>query len=158
MYLKCQESSKKIAEIEVVINSLENERGSIIEGFTKRGDQKSERTYRFNQIQGEKEQLQKEIGVLKNKITELKESSMVIAEFQLLKKNSELMNEKCLSLARSLSDGSLSPTKKSNEMLIDFIKIKVNELVNRSEDALSELQSLRGENEELRMLRQEKQD
>ncbi len=45
-----------------------------------RNDAKTDRTYKIIEIQGEKEQLQKEMEVLKSKINELKESSKIIAE------------------------------------------------------------------------------
>lgn len=73
MELKCQESSKKVAEIEIVIASLENERNTIIDNVNKsRADPKTERTVKINEIQGEKEQLQKEINALKTRVNEMK--------------------------------------------------------------------------------------
>ena len=77
------------------------------------------------EIQGEKEQLQKEIGVLKSKIVELKESSKLIAEYEVLRRNNELVQEKLQSLAHQVAERGGSPSKRHSEGLLDFIREKV---------------------------------
>jgi chromosome segregation ATPase len=93
MSLKCQENSRKITEIEIVIASLESERNEILEGLGggskgKATDRVTERSQQMGEIASEKEQLQREIGVLRGKINDLKESSKVVSEYELLRKNS----------------------------------------------------------------------
>lgn len=111
-----------------------------------RNDAKTDRTYKIIEIQGEKEQLQKEMEVLKSKINELKESSKIIAEHQQLKKNSELISDRLTSLVEEIAPNIYSSSKKSSDVLIEFIKSKVLHLINHNEQLEKVNQKLKGKN------------
>jgi hypothetical protein len=64
-----QENTKKLTEIEMGIRALEQERLGLIESAVRMREAKvesrSDRTFRLNEIQEEKEHLQREISNLK---------------------------------------------------------------------------------------------
>lgn len=80
MTAKSQENSKKTTEIEIVLSSLENQRSLIVDNLAKlREASKTDRSGRLTQIQGEKEQLQKEVGMMKSKLADMMEANKALA-------------------------------------------------------------------------------
>lgn len=80
MAAKSQENSKKTTEIEIVLSSLENQRSLIVDNLAKlREASKTDRSGRLTQIQGEKEQLQKEVGMMKSKLADMMEANKALA-------------------------------------------------------------------------------
>lgn len=98
---------------------------------------------------------------MKSKIIDIKESSRTIAELELLRKNSELTNERLASLANELSNSnSVSSGTRSSEQLIDLIRsISLNYLTIHQEitakmgDLQQECDILRRENLSFRKYR-----
>ena len=88
-----------------------------------------------------------------------------MAEHQILKRNSELLNEKLNGLALQLTD-SFSPSKrKNNEILFDVIKSKVLNLADRNEELENansklkiRLEDIKAENADLLEFKEEKEE